>query len=337
MKIYLQNNVKKFELTNEIIKRIWENTNIIEYEKYKDTTKDIFLNIWNNFNINYESYKKNLNIRNNYLFIKKWNNLIVEDDKDFQSFEIYKKQWYKVYNVKIWQNCSLWCNYCYLLSSNKFNPELTIYWNIKEEVKKFLNKNKWEKIVLNIWEYTDSFLFDKTTNLTSFFREMCLKNENLIVESRTKLQNLKINFKPIDNFVLWFSISINEMDIFWKKELILKKLDYIKELTHKGYTVSLKFDPIITLNWYDNEFFSKIKEMNLNKIHHFSVWTLRFSKNLWKIIWNCTSSKKCSWEFEFINWKYINKNRENIYNFFISKMNEIWITKYYLSMDPNIA
>lgn len=333
MKIMIQNSSLNYELTKQLLEKLGNSYEINIYDKYGDVS-NIFLNIWDNFNMNFENYKTNLEIRNNYLFIKKWTNLIVEDERDFTSFEIYKKLGYEVYNVKIWMNCNLWCKYCYLLSSTKFNPELTIYWNIKEEVRQFMESNKDKKIVLNIWEYTDSFLYDKITNLSSFFNELCLEYPNLLVESRTKLTNLQLNLNPNKNFILWFSVSINEMDNFWKRDLIIKKLEFISHLTKLWYKVALKFDPIITLDWYDDDFFEVIKSMNKENIHHFSIWCLRFSKWLWKIIWKCTNTKSVKWDFETVNWKYVNRYRECIYNFFIKKMETIWVYDYYLSMDP---
>lgn len=334
MKIIIQIDSLEYELTQKILNTLWNTTENIFYNKYSDISKKIFLDIWDNFNINYDNYKNNLIERNKYLFIKKWNNLIVEDDRNFTSFEIYKNLWYSVYNVKIWMNCNLWCKYCYLLNTTKFTPELTIYGNIKEETIKFLENNKDRKILLNLWEYTDTYLFDKITNLSDFFNDLTFKYPNLIIESRTKLINIPINFQPNSNFILWFSISINEMDNFWKKEQIMKKLEYIKNLTHLWYYVSLKFDPITTLDWYDDDFFNIIQKMDLSRIHHFSIWCLRFSKGLWKIIWKCSDVKTINGDFEILNWKYVNKFREHIYNFFITKMKNIWITKYYLSMDP---
>jgi len=333
MKIYLQKEAKKYAFTNDILNKL-NNFEVVEYDKYGDIKSNLFLNIWDNFNIIFDNYKKNLEIRKDYIFLKVGKDIISRDEKWFTSFEIYRKLWYAIYNVKIWQNCLLWCDYCYLLSTNKFNPEITIYSNIKEEVNKFIKEHPWKKILFNIWEYTDSFLLDKITQLTEFFYDICSKNPNIIVESRTKLSNLFINFPPIPNFIFWFSVSINNMDRFWKKEDILKKLEYIKELTHKWYIVSLKFDPIITLNWYDSNFFEVINQMKKENIHHFSVWTLRFTRNLWKIIWNCTDTKNVNGEFILENGKYVNKYREAIYNFFIQKMWDIWINDYYISMDP---
>ncbi|MDD3793297.1 MAG: hypothetical protein PHI37_00595 [Candidatus Gracilibacteria bacterium] len=333
MKIYLQKEAKKYDLTQEILNKL-SSFEVIEYDKYSDIKKDIFLNIGDNFNIIFDNYKTNLEKRKDYLFLKSGKDLISRDDKGFTSFEIYRKLGYAIYNLKIGQNCLLGCDYCYLLSTNKFNPEITIYSNIKEEVNKFIKQNPGKKILFNIGEYTDSFLFDKITNLNQFFYEICIKNPNIIVESRTKLMNLDIKFPPIKNLILGFSISINNMDRFGKKEDILKKLEYIKELTYKGYIVSLKFDPIITLNGYDNDFFDVINNMKKDNIHHFSLGTLRFTRNLGKIIGNCTDSKKVNEEFILENGKYVNKYREAIYNFFIQKMGDIGVNDYYLSMDP---
>ena len=333
-KLYIHNNVKNHELTNKIISNLNKKYEIEYYDKYWDVSNQIFLNIWNNFNINFENYKTNLNNRNKYLFLKKWNNLIVEDDRNFSSFLIYKNLWYTVYNIKIWQNCNLGCDYCYLLSSNKFNPELTIYSNIEEEINKFIKNNKNKKIVFNLWEYTDTFLFDWITKLTSFFYNICKENPNIIVETRTKLNNFKINFPPIQNFILGFSISINDMDKFWNEKLILNKLKNIKVLTNKWYKVALKFDPITTLKWYNENFFSLINNMNKENIHHFSVWTIRFTTNLWKIISKCSNTNKTVWDFKKINWKYVNIYRKWIYEFFIKNMKTIWINDYYLSMEP---
>ena len=75
--------------------------------------------------------------------------------------------------------------------------------------------------------------------------------------------------------------------------------------------------------------------MNLNNIHHFSIWSLRFNRSLGKIIYNCTPHKTINWDFELINNKFVNKYRKTIYTFFINKMKEIWLNDYYLSMDPN--
>jgi hypothetical protein len=38
--------------------------------------------------------------------------------------------------------------------------------------------------------------------------------------------------------------------------------------------------------------------------------------------------------FELINGKFVNKNRAEVYEFFIEKMKNIGIHDYYLSMEP---
>lgn len=334
MKIYIQKSVMDYTCTHDVIAHIGEKHEIIQYDKYTELAKELFLDIWDNFNINYENYTQNLSRRNNLFFIKKWTNLFVEDNKDFTSFEIYKKLWYTVYNVKIWMNCNLWCKYCYLLNTTKFTPEIAIYGNIQEETLKFVENHKDKKMLLNLWEYTDTFMLDKITDLTVFFNNLTLQYPNILIESRTKLQNLTLKFDPNPNFILGFSVSINELDKFWKKEQVLSKLNYIQWLTKLGYSVSIKFDPIISLIWYDDDFFDIIKEMDLTKIHHFSIWCLRFSKWLWRVISQCGDVKTVHWNFQEIHWKFVNTNREHIYAFFISRMKAIWLHDYYLSMDP---
>lgn len=337
-KIFVQKDSLKFELTKDILNNLWKDIEIINYEKYWDVINDIFINInIDKYNIDYNKYKVNLENRNKYLFLKKWTNLIVEDKwEDYNSFSIYKDKGYKVFNVKIGQNCSLWCKYCYLLSTQKQRPELAIYCNVKEETNKFIKKYKWEKIVLNLWEYTDSFLYDSLTNLNRFFYNICLENPNIIVETRTKLNNFKIDFPPIKNFILAFSISINNLDNFWTKKLTLKKLNNINLLTQKWYMVAIKFDPIVRLDWYDDDFFNIIKEMDLNFIHHFSIWTLRFTRSLKNIMTTCSPNIELNSNFEYVIDKYVNKQRMHIYNFFINKMKQIWVNEYYLSMEPKL-
>jgi hypothetical protein len=44
MKIYLQKEAKKYDLTQEILNKL-SSFEVIEYDKYSDIKKDIFLNI----------------------------------------------------------------------------------------------------------------------------------------------------------------------------------------------------------------------------------------------------------------------------------------------------
>jgi spore photoproduct lyase len=249
--------------------------------------------------------------------------------------QIWKERWYEVYNLKLWQNCNLWCKYCYLLSSNKMYPELAIYWNLPEEVEKFLKKNKDKKILFNIWEHTDSFLLDSITQYSLFLYSLLDKYPNLVIESRTKLINLYLLFPPHERFILSFSISINNLDLFWETKKVFQKLDYIKKITFDWYNVALKFDPIISIDLYEDEFFSKIFQIKNENIDHFSIGTLRFSRNLQIITEYVYNFKINLKDFEFINWKYVVKNREKIYNFFLGKLKPL-NKDFYISMNPII-
>lgn len=307
------------------------------YNKYSDISSDIMDPVIVNSEYNYSHYKENIiNNRNRFIFLKKWSNLLVPDwyDWKFKSMQIWKERWYKVFNVKLWQNCNLGCKYCYLLASNKMYPELAIYWNLEEEVEKFLKNHSEEKILFNIWEHTDSFLFDDVTNYTLFFYSLLDKYPNLVIEARTKLTDLNLLFPSHERFILAFSISINNLDNFWKKELIFKKLDFIKKLTFNWYKIALKFDPIIWINFYDDDFFEKIFSLKIDNIDHYSIWTLRFSTQL-KIISEYIYNHKINMsDFELQNWKYVLKNRDQIYNYFIMKLKPLK-KEYYLSMEPN--
>ncbi|EKD44321.1 MAG: hypothetical protein ACD_71C00179G0016 [uncultured bacterium (gcode 4)] len=325
MKIYRDSRLKDTDTLKAIIKNIqatYTKADVIKYDSYHEISP--FCNIWELWNLNLTSYKANiLDIRNNFLFLKKWSNLIVDDFHwgGFQSMGVWRERWYQVFNVKIWQNCNLGCKYCYLLDSNKLNPELTIYCNVKEEVTKFLEDFwKEKKMVLNIGEYTDTFLFDDFTKYTAFFRKLLDEYPNLIIEARTKLSRFKVRFHPHERFVVGFSVSINPFDNFWKKEQIMKKLDFIKTFADSWYKVALKFDPITWMENYDEDFFQKVYAIKSENLDHYSLWTLRFSEWLKSIMEKVYDTKINTQLFSFENGKYVYSYRDKVHDFFIKKL-----------------
>jgi len=182
--------------------------------------------------------------------------------------------------------CPYSCTYCYLHAYlNK--PEITIYNNQEDLIKElegFFDGNRHLHYRIGTGEFSDSLALDKQAGLSGKLIELFAKQENHLLELKTKSAEVNHLLDLDHKRKTVFAWSVNPEMIVRSEELgtvsLTERLKAARQCARAGYPVAFHFDPIIYYQGWEQDYrevvekiFSAVGE---NHIAWISLGALRY-------------------------------------------------------------
>ena len=194
-------------------------------------------------------------------------------------------------------NCIFNCSYCYLKWAFKNNIIVLFlnYEEIKNQIKNIIDSNnKDETIWFYSSDYSDILWMNNLTNFIFDFIPFFENFENVMMEIRTKSNNIKplidLGFVPKNTEI---AFSLNPQELIDKYEKWTSSLDdrifAINQLLVLWFKVWIRILPLLPVSDYENiykNFIIYLKErIDIDKIHStFVTWLLYTKKDYNKIL-----------------------------------------------------
>jgi len=239
-------------------------------------------------------------------------------------------------------NCNLECSYC-ILQSYLNNPAMVVYANIEDmfaELEDELSQDSESIYRIGTGEFTDSLALDHLTGFAKLILPYFAHKQNVILELKTKTDNIGNLIDLQHNGNTMVSWSLNTEEVAKREELFAPSIDDRIEAAFKcqnvGYRLGFHFDPLIYYPGWEEGYqrtlerlFARIDTRNVSWI---SMGGLRFLPELKPIIQKRFPQSKIIYE-EFVpgmdgKMRYFKPIRIEMY----SRMLE-WIRDY----DPKLC
>jgi spore photoproduct lyase len=283
-----------------------------------------------------------------YEIVKKTNTLIQQFQKLDHPFETGKKMLYLTEHkgrlihkcpgtkgflcchyivLDLIENCPIDCSYCFL-RSYLTNFSLSVHTDlskVQELIHCYANQNK-KLFRLGTGELSDSLALDHITHHSLFLMETVKDIPHLVLELKTKSNNvdLLLTTDPPDNIVI--SWSLNPQSIIDTEEIfaatLVQRLQAAKKVCENGYRVAFHFDPIILIENWEQAYGEVVKQLfqivDNQKIMWISLGGLRFNKPN-----ELPTSSIFSGEFipcQDTKYRYFAELRYEMYRFMISRI-----------------
>lgn len=198
------------------------------------------------------------------------------------------------YVLNIQTNCNYDCQYCILqdyINTDKIN----IHKNVDaalSEVESFLKSNPHNLIRIGTGELTDSLSLDYITNSSTILIPFFIKQNNALLELKTKSSNIKNLTKFNPNRKIVISWSLNPQKIINQYEhgsaSLKDRLKAANICSKHGYLIGFHLDPVIIYpNWekdYHNLITQIFKYVHPKDIVWISIAGFRYMSKLKNII-----------------------------------------------------
>ncbi len=273
--VYIENKLRKSKGTLDILSRI-AYKELVYIRSYKDIISSL------NFEKDITKQKKNLIIAENKgSFIKK----CIRDKENIIRNE---------YFLYLFTGCIMDCEYCYLQDYLDTNV-ITAFINRKtfyKQLNDLLNKNG--KVYIHAGEVTDPFIIERFSpyleKLITFFSKH--SNSQLEIRSKTSPPNSFYSLTGSKNIVISQTlapeIDINQYEQFTSS--IKKRLQILKRCAKNGFSIGLRFDPIIYSDdlkeKYETLFETVFSSLDQKDISSITIGALLFTRNLKRFIRN---------------------------------------------------
>lgn len=250
--------------------------------------------------------------------------------------------------------CRFECEYCFLQQYQNLHAVL-LPANVDEFLEKMdgakFNKGPFDRPRIGSGEFTDSLVFDDVTRYSQKIVPFFRARPHLQFEFKTKSVNTAglLEAGGCENVVV--SWSVNAERIIRNAEHftppLAERLKAAAEAAKAGYRIGFHFDPVILYDGWQKDYASAAEQIAasvpLDKIAWVSVGTLRFSRELKKMIENrFTENEILNGEFllDFDGkMRYSDAQRRQAYAFLVPLLRKkLPHTHVYLCMeDPQTA
>lgn len=188
--------------------------------------------------------------------------------------------------------CTMDCSYCILQAY--FHPPVLQYFaglaTLGHELKITFRQNKIFRI--GTGEYTDSLIWEKVTPLPKFLVETFARQNNCLLELKTKTVNIQ-SLLPLDhNGKTVLAWSLNTPEVIQTEERgtasLKARLEAAKLAESKGYRIAFHFDPILIYPGCEIQYKKVIQQIfdhvRPESIVWISIGTFRFMPRLKQVI-----------------------------------------------------
>lgn len=250
--------------------------------------------------------------------------------------------------------CRFECEYCFLQQYQNLHAVL-LPANVDEFLQKIddahFNKGPFDRPRIGSGEFTDSLVFDDLTQYSQKIVPFFRARPHLQFEFKTKSINIGglLEAGGAENVVTSWSVNsariTNEAEHFTPG--LTERLAAACQTAKAGYRLGFHFDPVVIYPGWKEEYARTIQEMAdtlpIEKIAWISVGTLRFSRELKKMIEN-RFPQNFILDGEFLldfdgKMRYGDEERREVYSFMMPLLRKTFPnTHVYLCMeDPQIA
>jgi spore photoproduct lyase len=266
-KIYITEDIKNHKKGIEILEKL-SSYEVVESEK-------TFIDMILSKNLSYEEEKKYM------LFTVKKGKFLKKYHLDKQFLGI-KEEYYLSYE----NNCPFNCLYCYL--RDYFSHGAFVFYVNLEDMFSELDGFTKKMSMISAGIVNDSLVLDSITNVTKDLLDYFKNRKDLVLELRTKSHNIKnlLELEPIENLLVSFTFSPQEIiDRYELKSSSLEaRIEAARKLQEKGYSLGLRFDPIINIEsrklHYGKMIDKVFQNLDCAKIRDIGIGGLRYKKGL---------------------------------------------------------
>lgn len=270
--IYVEEKVQSYPRVQEMLKKLKKAPIIID--RYDD--------LWGRAKKPYLQKRDSLN-----LFIARKEGQLIKEAPD-----AYGKKGEPHYYFIHAYNCIYECQYCYL-QGYFTTPDIVLFVNHEEIISQMedaLAKNPNQNVWFHAGEFSDSLALSHLTNELPLYRDFLAKNPRAIIELRTKSVNTRelLKLEPLPNLIVSFSLSPKEMakKVDLKTPSTESRLEAMKTLSEKGFSLGAHFDPIIFEDNFKDHYqdlLSSLAGLDLiSKIHYLSLGVVRYTKEVYR-------------------------------------------------------
>lgn len=191
-------------------------------------------------------------------------------------------------------NCIYDCRYCFLRGMYR-SGHLVLFVNYEsfhDAIETVIRKHSGERCYFFAGYDNDSLALEAVTHFAEDFLPFFAKHPEACFEMRTKSNNIDVfgKYKPLENCVVAFSLSpdIVNKTIELKTPSLSSRIEAIKVLQNQGWSVGLRFDPIICFKDYQQHyrklFQDVFNQIDGEKIHSVSFGPMRLPKVVYRKI-----------------------------------------------------
>lgn len=191
-------------------------------------------------------------------------------------------------------NCLYDCRYCFLQGMYQSAHYVLFinYEDFQREIDQVLAKNNGETSWFFSGYDCDSLALEPVTGFTEHFLPFFAERPNAWIELRTKSTQIRslLAMDAFPNAVVAFSFTPDEISRALESRVpnVHKRLQSMKELQRAGWTVGLRFDPLIYHDDYQtsyrNLFNTVFDTLDCDTIHSISLGSFRMPKQFYKNI-----------------------------------------------------
>ncbi len=213
-----------------------------------------------------------------------------------QAPDAYRIGPYHNYYFSHMMNCIYDCRYCFLQGMYR-SAHYVLFVNYEDfitEIKTVASQHSEDVAFFSGYD-CDSLALEPVTHFAKYFTPEILNIKNAYLELRTKSTQIRhlLDMSANPRCIVAFSISPEDVinKIEHKTPSLQKRIDAIKKLQNKGWTIGLRFDPIIYYDGYEqaykNMFETIFSAIDTAALHSVSLGVFRmpdkFFKNLIKM------------------------------------------------------
>ena len=138
----------------------------------------------------------------------------------------------------------------------------------------------------------DSLAYEPVTGFAAHFIPLFAKHPNACLELRTKSTQIRslLALKPLRNVIVAFSFTPSTIAkaLEYKVPTVDARLKAIQRLQGAGWSIGLRFDPLIYIEDYQTHYQNLIDQIgsciDLNRLHSVSLGSFRMPKDFYKTI-----------------------------------------------------
>lgn len=185
-------------------------------------------------------------------------------------------------------NCIYECEYCYL-QGYFHSPDLVLFINhedIIKEIKDVASQHPNDRIWFHAGEFSDSLALTHLTGELQVYFDFFRDNSNLIMELRTKSDNIDslLSLSPVSNIITSYSLAPKK-NLDYKAPTIDERLQAISRLHRAGFPIGIHLDPITPSKNFNEVYSDLLYHLNeaipLKEVQYFSLGVTRFPENIY--------------------------------------------------------
>lgn len=273
--VYVEEEIIDHSVTKRVLKS-FPRAVVIEISRYQE--------IFNKRHQNFRLQKKNPGL----ILAKKHDNFVLPVPSGFGMDA--QKNFYFSHMY----NCIYDCRYCFLqgMYSSAHNVLFVNYDDFFKSISDTIVRHAGSSLTFFSGYDCDSLAFEKVSGFAAHAIDFFSKHPSVELELRTKsiVTSPLMKRNPVKNCIVAFSLSPQKIAgiLDQKAPNVGRRIKALKQLAKAGWSVGLRFDPLIYCNDWENLYSELIEDvmddLDPSNLHSVSHGPLRFPKKMYKQI-----------------------------------------------------